>query len=530
MAIKIEFLSDIKDLLKGTKKVGDELEDISDGLEDVGKAGDKSGDQLGDSFKSVGKGLDAAGDEVQTFESKAAQAFKAVGDDAKKSGKAVGDSQKEGLDKAGAGLDDFKSEAAGTARETAASFDGSADSIAGSFQEVAANALGGFGPAGAAAGLALAAGMGIAISALQGASDEANETGEQVSALAAEIRAVDGDLSKVDFNSRMEEWGLGIQDTKEWFEIFQDTAKTGLDDIREKAEKAGVGWVEAFKGTKGTMEDSEAALDRVDAALEQARDSAQKYVDAASGMEYTDFADQERINALEDLKKGYQENITVQERAAEANRLLEEAGVKTEEQLEREEAALEAVNDELTTHASKLAEAAGAAVSADKAELDYVATLNQASEDIASNGRNIDINTAAGRANRETLIGMADSANSVIQAQITQGGSTAEVTAKTEAARSAFIKAAEAAGYGATEAQELATRYGLVPKDVETRVKAHGVEEARKWPDTIPNSKPVSVEVKVNESQSTLERYLSNFYNRKIPVEFQARAGTPALP
>jgi hypothetical protein len=523
VAIKIEFLSDVKDVVRGADTIADKLQDVAGDLQDMAKAGDRSSDKLTDSFKDVSKGLDGAGDDAKTFQERAAHAFKAVADKAEKSGKDVGTSQKQGLEKAGQGLDDFKSEANGTARETAASFDGSADSIAGSFQEVAANAFAGFGPAGAAAGLAVAAGLGIAQAMLQGNADKANELGERVTELAGKIREAGGDLGQVDFRAEMEEWGLGIQDTKEWWELFQDSAKTGLDTIKEKAGAAGVSWVDAFKGTKGTMDDSRTALEQVDKALQAAKDSAVTYVNAIDGSTVTDEGDQKKIKALEELKKGYEENITTQQDAAEQSRLLDAAGIKTTAQIEAEKDALDDANDALATHASKLAEAAGAALNADEAELQWSDTLKQSKADIEVNGKSTDINTEAGKANRQTLIDMAKSAADLEAAQIAQGGSTADVTKKTQAARQSFVDAATAAGYTKTQAEALATKYGLVPKNVDTKVKAHGVEEARKWPDTIPNSKDVSVNVNVGQDHVT--RYIDGMDGRPVYVNVKPRPG-----
>lgn len=87
-------------------------------------------------------------------------------------------SSDDAYDKAKEGADEFKDEANSTAREAAASFDGSAESIADMFQEVAANAFAGFGPAGAVAGLAAAAGIGLAIGGFQDVQKAQEETNE----------------------------------------------------------------------------------------------------------------------------------------------------------------------------------------------------------------------------------------------------------------------------------------------------------------------------------------------------------------
>jgi len=534
VAIKIEFLSDIKDLLRGTNKVADELADVADDLGDLGKAGDKSGDQLADGMKQAGKGTQALQDDLkdtgraaESFQDKAAAAFKHTADQAKDSGKQIGSATKEGTDKAGEGLGELKESADSNAKEVAASFDGSMDSIAEGFQGLAAEALSGFGPAGAAAGLAVAAGVGIAMAALQGEADRVNELGEAVSELATEVRDAGGHLEDVDFSARMADWGLSIQDTKEWFELFQDKALTGLEKIQQQAQDAGVGWTEAFKGTKGTLEDSEKALDAVDQKLQDARGSATMYVDAVSGMQMMDTGSQKQIKALEELRKGYQDNVDTQRRAADMAQLLQDAGIKTEAQLDAEKEAVERVNDELTEHAAKLQEAAGNAISADKAALDYADTLKGASEDIAVNGRNIDQNTAAGRANQETLLDLAESSNSLIEAQIRQGGSTADVTAKSQAARDSFIKAAEAAGYGTEEARKLADRYGLVPKNVDTMVKAHNVEETKKTLDGVASPRDAVVNLKRGtESVTDWIRGLQN-QTYEVPIMLRPRQGAP---
>lgn len=153
--ISIGVAADTRQFSSNVKKgIQEPLEDVSDVLEDVTKAGDKAGDTLEKSMKGAQKETDDLKKD-----------FKSLGDvidkETKSAGRNLGKNVKDGTDEGREGLKDFKDEAASTARESAASFDGSAESIGDSFQEIAANALGGFGPAGAVAGLAVAAGMGI---------------------------------------------------------------------------------------------------------------------------------------------------------------------------------------------------------------------------------------------------------------------------------------------------------------------------------------------------------------------------------
>lgn len=562
--INLPFFADVRNFLKGTDSIADALDDVAGSLDEIDEASKASAEKAGDAIaagfedgakdasraadklerdvsdnmtgiasdaKKAGnkagdaivEGLKDAGTASDKLEKKVSDSFRGIAADAKAAGDKVGKSMKDGSDRAGEGLDDMKSEAASTAKETAASFDGSADSIVGSFQEVAANAFAAFGPAGLAAGLAAAAGIGVAMTVLQGVADEANDTGEAVTDMATKIREAGGDMSKVDLTEGMIDYGFAIQDTKEWFEFFQDSAENGFEQIKKKSEEAGVSWVSAFKGTKGSAEDSRTALADVVEKLEAAREGATMWVDAASGMQGIDLADQKKIDALEDLKKKFETNIETVERAESANRDLAAAGIKTTEQIEAEKEAVDAANESLLAHRDALDAAAGAAIDADKAELDYVKTLADGNADIKKNGETVDINTEKGRANRQTLLDMAGAANSLISAQIEQGDSTAAVTAKTQQARDSFIRSAQAAGYSKDEAKKLADQYGLIPKNVATKVEARNVEKTRREIDGV--AAPRDVPINLTRGTESVSSWLRGLSGRTIPVNIAVRGG-----
>lgn len=104
--------------------------------------------------------LDEFGDQAKTTATKIDGAFEKIAASSRANVRKV-DAD---LDRAGKGLDDFRDEAGSTGREAAASFSGSFDDVADGIQEVAANAFAGFGPAGAAAGMLAAAGLGVVLS------------------------------------------------------------------------------------------------------------------------------------------------------------------------------------------------------------------------------------------------------------------------------------------------------------------------------------------------------------------------------
>lgn len=149
----------------------DPLEDAADAFEDLEDAAksadlDRELDKAQDASEDLSDELDDARDKLK----KLGFAAKDAGDDAKR-----------GMKDAEDGVEEFRDEANSTAREAAASFDGSAESIADAFQEVAANALAGFGPAGAIAGLAAAAGIGLAVAGFEAVSEAEEESRERAS-------------------------------------------------------------------------------------------------------------------------------------------------------------------------------------------------------------------------------------------------------------------------------------------------------------------------------------------------------------
>lgn len=156
MPIRIDFLSNTSRLERGTADVERALDDVADSLDDVAREGQGALGKLERGFRDLAR-------------------------DAKDTGRDIGRHMEDGTDRARAGMDDLKQESSSTAREAAASFDGSAESIGDAIQEVVANAFGGFGPAGEIAGIAAAAGIGLAIAGFDGVNESA-EISEQAAA------------------------------------------------------------------------------------------------------------------------------------------------------------------------------------------------------------------------------------------------------------------------------------------------------------------------------------------------------------
>ncbi len=184
----LDVTTNAKGAVAEVKRLGGSLDDVAYALDDVAREAQQSGtstekalDKIGDAARDSARDIDSAGSKVErTFRDLVQDAKKAerAVDDVGDGGRNIGTKISEGTRRAEEGLNEFRDEASSTAREAAASFDGSAQSVGDAFQEIAANAFAGFGPAGAVAGIAAAAGIGAAVAGFE-AVDEANKRSQE---------------------------------------------------------------------------------------------------------------------------------------------------------------------------------------------------------------------------------------------------------------------------------------------------------------------------------------------------------------
>lgn len=276
MALKLDILANTSKFVSEMKKSGTSVEDVSDALDDLVRDGDKAGDKLERSFRDIAK-------------------------EAKRAETSVSDVGDKGFKKASAGMDDFKGEARQTSAEVAASFDGSAESIAGGFQELAANALSGFGPAGAAAGLALAAGIGIATQVFTG-------MGEQSEALKEQIKS--------NFRDMAEEGIAAWQSMEEQNKRLTDAYAEHDADIQKIADTIGL----PFEVVADAWAGSADAYKLVKAAQEELLSGIEGGTETAKGAIYTGITKplDEVVNGYDKARenaKRYEEQIATNEQA-----------------------------------------------------------------------------------------------------------------------------------------------------------------------------------------------------------------------
>jgi ElaB/YqjD/DUF883 family membrane-anchored ribosome-binding protein len=238
MAMKWSLVADVSSVIKGTQDVGQAIEEVADTLDALGKETGQSSEQAADKLKHSFK-----------------DAFDAVQSEAKTTSKKLGDDVTDGARKAGDGIETFRDEGQQSIRETAASFSDVTDALD-LVQEVAANALVGFGPAGMAAGAAAAIGIGLVKTMLDDAAEKANEAREATADLAAELIDVKGNPQALDWAEKLKEKLLEVVNTKEWYEFWEadNGPSTRLEEWSAKAQQYGLDMHDVTNSLKGDKE------------------------------------------------------------------------------------------------------------------------------------------------------------------------------------------------------------------------------------------------------------------------------------
>jgi hypothetical protein len=189
--------------------IEDALDDVTDALDDVGKEGDDVSNKLERSFSDMARETKKEARDMQ----------KDVGKSFDKMGKDGGEATK-------------KMQETGTqeAEALAASFDGSAESIVDGFQGAAASMFSGFGPAGAAAGLVAAAGIGLISKSLQDAQEEADNLAAATDEMVAQMLEAGTTFVSEQDKLNMVEALLGDSEAREEAQGFAD--KLGIPLVK----------------------------------------------------------------------------------------------------------------------------------------------------------------------------------------------------------------------------------------------------------------------------------------------------------
>lgn len=332
MAFKMAFIADVAQFLKGSGDVREALGKVTGALDDVGDAGT-------DSTKQLARDFSEASDKIKA--------------DTAAAGRAVGDNISRGTREATEGTRALKENAGANAKEVAASFDGSAQSIVQGFQALGAEAFEGFGPAGMAAGVAAAAGIGLVAKVLSDAKEKAQETAQEVADVASEL---------IDLGSS----SLGADQVNDKLKTWASTAEDGkvkLRDLADEATNAGIDFEDYARGLAGDSDAIQRAYAQVTAALaakdEQQRLSNEEVAQTGRGA-YDVFVtglDHQR-EAIEAAKKALEEQDGTLNQAADTADLYRQAIEGTAAANQAQADALERSQKAQDSYLSALADAA----------------------------------------------------------------------------------------------------------------------------------------------------------------------------
>lgn len=510
--INIPFLANVHDFLKGTGSVEDALDDVAGSLDDVA-------DEAQDASRATSRALDGAADDADDAAARLERSFRdsldTVRAESADTGAAVGRNMDEGTREASEGMAQMGEEGAANAREVAASFDGSASSIADGFQGLAAEALGGFGPMGAAAGVAIAAGMGLAMSSIEKAKEEAQEAAEAVAEMASEM---------IDLRSAK----LGPEQVQEALAAAASEAEDGgikLQEWADAATEAGLDFGDYAAAMAGDSAAASRSLDEITKKLDTEKAaikvlataisdsgdarSAEGRVAAAQIAEHTALTD-----ALEEQRGKILEATGVVDSASEVYDLYTEAVDSSSAaqiaNTEEVEAAEEARQDLLDVTRGAI-----------DAELDYLDALDEGTLALAENAAaGLDKNTAAGRENIRTVGEMVDATMAHADAVLAQTGDQAAANKVIEEGRLKIEAAGTAAGLSADEVNGYSSSLGLVPKTVSTAVAVTGTDTATTDLDgvTAPRTVAVTPSADLNGWQSFMDRTMSSLRSPQVVV------------
>lgn len=249
-ARQLDDLGDAGD--RAGRKLDDALDTSTRKLDDLDRAARDTGRGVDDGLGTATRSTEDFGDQARDTARRVDDAFDAIKRSSRTNLKAVDDD----LDKAGRGLDDFKEEAAGSGREAAASFQGGFDDITGFVQETAANAFSGFGPLGAAAGVAAALGIGVITKVFQDSKDRAEEAKQEISDWVQAFVDGQGRIQEATIQSKLQDL---FGDPERYKQIATDAREAGIGI--ELYGRALAGDVSALQAVKEKTDAASEALD-----------------------------------------------------------------------------------------------------------------------------------------------------------------------------------------------------------------------------------------------------------------------------
>ena len=127
----------------------------------------------------------------------------------------------------------------------------------------------------------------------------------------------------------------------------------------------------------------------------------------------------------------------------------------------------------------------GVNINADAAMLAWAEKLYQAAEAAKGNTEGLKLNTEAGRANWEQVLGMAEAGNRLIQAKAEEGATARELAGTYGQLQTDMLNVLKSMGLSSEEARKLTKRYLEIPDEIRTQVGLETLEAQRKFDEYI---------------------------------------------
>ena len=360
-------------------------------------------------------------------------------------------------------------------------------------------------------------------------------------------------LDAIDFDKT---WGAGADHS--WFGILKSDAGKAVDQLKElskqltqmDAMKAGKAFGQIFDEFKKNGKDAAYTAEFFGDYLGKVKDQL-----IAAGPAYSDYAN--NMDKLAEVAGGKlpaglvytAEGIKTVEQAMAAGLAYTDhlgnsydAAGQAAEQLGSQQQAAAAGAEAQAKALGEVANAINAYYSAilslQDSNIAYEAAIDAATESIEKNGRTLDIDTEAGRANMKALNDVAKAAYKVAEDMLASGQGVEATTEKLRGARDQFIKTATDMGMSADKAAEYADTLGLIPEDVITRVlldtAGSDPQKLASLYDQIqklPAEKQLEIKTKYPELMKAAEQaWLLDRNLNGIPDSKEVRVTSPGLP
>lgn len=178
------------------------------------------------------------------------------------------------------------------------------------------------------------------------------------------------------------------------------------------------------------------------------------------------------------------------------------------EQTKATEAAAKAATDKIDGLIKAMDEFADTNISVYDAETNARSAIDEATKSLKKNGETHSLASSKGRANRDTIVSLANSFNTVTTANDKANTSAKQASSTYDRQRASFIRAAEAAHYTSAQANDLADKMLKLPKNKIINISSnaaaakHNIDTVAAALNRIPRNVRIAMSVTGNKSVS----------------------------